>query len=102
MRSSAAKPKAEPAKEKPLTISDILETHLKLTLRIAFLESILDMCYENFSGHDGLEPKSLVLTQDGRRVPNDLVDSILSEINKNMLEPSQNELKKLNSIKVQK
>lgn len=106
MRSSAVKTQktATPKvlKPKELSVSDLLERHADVTLKIAFIESILDMCKENFASHDGLEPKNLVLTHDGRKVPNSVIDSIFTEIEKNMLEPLQNELKKISSIKVTK
>lgn len=102
MRSSAAKkePVVETPKTKTVSVSDLLKRHSDLTLRISFIESILEMCTESFSYHDGLEPKNLVLTQDGRRVPNDVVDTILNEITKTMLKPAQDELRKISSIKV--
>lgn len=100
MRSSAAKKEAVLEKPKTTSVSELLKRHSDLTLRIAFIESILEICTESFSYHDGLEPKNLVLTQDGRRVPSDVVDTILNEITKTMLKPSQDELRKISSIKV--
>lgn len=102
MRSSAAKKEttAEPIKAKTVSVAELLKRHSDLTLRISFIESIVEMCTESFSYHDGLEPKNLVLTQDGRRVPSDVVDSILNEITKTMLKPAQDELRKISSIKV--
>jgi hypothetical protein len=82
------------------TLRDLIERHNELTLRIEFINAVLDMSRESFAHHDGLEPKNIVITPDGRRVQEHMIESILLEMQTKILDPLQNELKRLNSKKV--
>ncbi len=83
-----------------VTIKELVQKHNDLTLKVTFLEAVLELAKENFGQHDGLEPKSMVITSDGRRVPEVMVESLLNQIEKTLLQPLQNELDKLDSKKV--
>jgi hypothetical protein len=87
-------------KEETISIKQLIDKHNDLTLRVTFIQAVLDITRQNFGQHDGLEPTNLVVTSDGRRVPEAMIQSIINEIDKLLLVPSQNELKKLESRKV--
>ena len=87
-----------PAKKKSL--EEFIHRHAELTLEIAFIEAVVETSNENFAHHDGLEPKSLVVTSDGRRVPEDVVSSCIEEIKRLALSPRLKELDKLKKVKI--
>jgi hypothetical protein len=87
-------------KEETTSIKQLIDKHNELTLRVTFVQAVLDITRQNFGQHDGLEPANLVVTSDGRRVPEAMIQSIINEMDKLLLVPSQNELKKLESRKV--
>ena len=87
-----------PAKKKSL--EELIRRHAELTLEIAFIEAVVETSNENFAHHDGLEPKSLVVTSDGRRVPEGVVSSCIDEIKRLALNPRLKELEKLKKVKV--
>lgn len=96
-----AKPK--PVKEQKIpqvTIKELVQKHNDLTLKVTFLEAVLELSRENFGQHDGLEPKNMVITSDGRRVPEVMIESLLTQIEKALLQPLQQELQKLDAKKV--
>jgi len=89
-----------PRKQKTKSLQDLIHRHGDLTLEIAFIEAVLETSNENFAHHDGLEPKSLVVTSDGRRVPESVVGSCIDEIRALMLAPRLKELDKLKKVKI--
>jgi hypothetical protein len=82
------------------SLADVVERYNDVTLMVAFLEAILELCNEHFAYHDGMEPKSIVVSLDGRRVPEHMISEMLSKIEKEQLAPLQKELDKLNKQKV--
>ena len=82
------------------SLSEIVDRYNDVTLMVAFLEAVLELCNEHFNYHDGMEPKSIVVSLDGRRVPERIITDILSKIEKEQLNPLQKELDKLNKQKV--
>lgn len=82
------------------SLSKVIARHNEITMLIAFYEAILETCEENFVYRDGLEPKSLVVTNDGRRVPEDMISEVLSTVRKTLLNPLERELSQLNKKKV--
>ena len=82
------------------SLAKVIERHNEITLLIAFYEAVLETCEENFVYRDGLEPKSLVVTNDGRRVPEDMISSVISKIRTTLLTPLEKELNQLNKKKV--
>lgn len=94
------KKRAAKSKTSRTSLVQIIERHNEITLLIAFYEAVLETCEENFVYRDGLEPKSLVITNDGRRVPEDMISKVLTEIKSTLLIPLQDELTQLNKKKV--
>ena len=82
------------------SLADVVERYNDVTLMVAFIEAILELCNEHFAYHDGMEPKSIVVSLDARRVPEHMISEILSKIEKEQLTPLQKELDKLNKQKV--
>ena len=88
------------AKEESRRFSELISSYNETTLKVAFIDAVLSMATENFLMHDGLEPPNMVVTDDGRRVPEELIQSILLEIKDTMYAPLIDELKSLGEIKV--
>jgi len=82
------------------SLIDLIHKHNEITLRIAFFEAVLDLCRSTFEYQDGVEPESLVMTEDGRAVGADLVTRALAEIETNSLSPLRKELEKLSKVKM--
>jgi len=89
-----------PRRSTKKSLDELIHRHAELTLEVAFIEAIIETSHENFAHHDGLEPKSLVVTNDGRRVPEDVVSSCIEELKKTILGPRIKELDKLKKVKV--
>lgn len=87
-------------KKSATSLNEVIMRHGELTLQIAFVEALLELATEHFAHHDGLEPKSLVLTNDGRRVPETTVAVVINEIRGEILAPLNRELDKLKKVKV--
>lgn len=88
------------AKPQQQSLKDMLVRHNDLTLQIAFVEALLGLCRETFEYQDGVEPESLVITDDGRQVGSDVVTRVLSEIELNSLTPLKKELERLSKVKM--
>jgi hypothetical protein len=82
------------------SLAEVVERYNDVTLTVAFIEAILELCNEHFAYHDGMEPKSIVVSLDGRRVPEPMITDILAKIKDQQLVPLQKELAKLNKQKV--
>ncbi len=89
-----------PPRKVKKSLQDLIHRHADLTLEIAFIEAVLETSNENFAHHDGLEPKSLVVTSDGRRVPESVVAACIDEIRASLLAPRIKELDKLKKVKI--
>lgn len=84
----------------PKTLNEVIERHQKLTLQQAFVDAVITMAEEQFAYYDGLEPMNLVVTDDGRRVPSEVVDEILATIKESVQLPIKDELEKLSKVKI--
>jgi hypothetical protein len=91
---------AAKSKKAAKTLDEVIARHADVTLKIAFVEAVLELSIEHFAHHDGLEPKSIVLTNDGRRVPETTVASVIEELRAAILDPLNAELDELKKIKV--
>jgi hypothetical protein len=89
-----------PRKKKALSLDDVIRRHSEVTLQIAFVEALLDMSNEHFVHHDGLEPRSLVVTSDGRRVPEDVINKTIADVKDKLLNPLNKELARLKKVKL--
>ena len=89
-----------PTRSKKRSLASIVERYNSVVLEISFYEAILELCNEHFAYHDGMEPKSIVVSLDGRRVPEEMITEILNTIHKTHLTPLLKELDKLNKQKV--
>ena len=85
---------------KKQSLDTLIKRHAELTLEIAFIEAVVETSNENFAHHDGLEPHSLVVTSDGRRVPEAVVSECIEEIKDKILAPRVKELEKMKRVKV--
>ena len=94
------KPRARSRAAPKTPLSKVIARHNEITLLIALYEAVLETCEENFVYRDGLEPKSLIVTNDGRRVPEDMISDALSTIRSTLLTPLEKELNQLNKKKV--
>lgn len=93
-------PRKTRAKPKPKSLDDVIKRHNEVTLKLAFVEALLDMSNEHFVHHDGLEPKSLVVTSDGRRVPENIINSTIQEMKDKLQSPLVKELASLKKVKL--
>lgn len=82
------------------TLNEVIERHQRLTLQQAFIDAVITMAEEQFAYYDGLEPMNLVVTDDGRRVPSEVVDEILATIKEAVQAPIKDELEKLSKVKI--
>ena len=82
------------------TLNEVIERHQRLTLQQAFVDAVITMAEEQFAYYDGLEPMNLVVTDDGRRVPSEVVDEILATIKEAVQLPIKDELEKLSKVKI--
>ncbi len=82
------------------TLNEVIERHQRLTLQQAFVDAVITMAEEQFAYYDGLEPMNLVVTDDGRRVPSEVVDEILATIKETVQLPIKDELEKLSKVKI--
>lgn len=82
------------------SLSEVVERYNDVTLMVAFYEAILELINEHFAYHDGMEPKSIVVSLDGRRVPEHMITDIITKLKEQQLHPLQKELDKLNKQKV--
>jgi hypothetical protein len=89
-----------PAKSESVSIKALIEKHADLTMRLTFVQAVLEITKENFGQHDGLEPKNLVVTSDGRKVHETTIESTINDMERLLLKPLQDELKKLESRRV--
>jgi DNA-binding transcriptional regulator YbjK len=85
---------------KGMTLDQVMARHGDVTLRIALVEAALELMTEHFAHHDGLEPRSIVLTNDGRRVPEATVSLVIDEMRATLLDPLNKELEKLRKVKI--
>jgi hypothetical protein len=93
-------PRKTRAKPKAKSLDDVIKRHNEVTLQIAFVEALLDMSNEHFVHHDGLEPKSLVVTHDGRRVPETIINQTIQDLKDKLLNPLTKELASLKKVKL--
>ncbi len=96
----ATAPKKRRTRVTKKSLADVVKRYNEVTLKVAFYEAILELCREHFAYHDGMEPKSIVVSLDGRRVPEPMIAEILNVIKENQLTPLLKELEKLNKQKV--
>lgn len=89
-----------PKAQKAMSLDEVIKRHGEITLQIAFVEALLELATEQFAHHDGLEPKSIVLTNDGRRVPEATVAQVIDDVRSQTLAPLTKELDKLKKVKV--
>lgn len=82
------------------TLNEVIQRHQRLTLQQAFVDAVITMAEEQFAYYDGLEPMNLVVTDDGRRVPSEVVDEILATIKETVQLPIKDELEKLSKVKI--
>lgn len=88
----------KPASPKPTSLQDVINRHNNVTLEIAFMDALFEIVSERFCHHDGLEPQSLVLTSDGRRVPESVVISIMARLRDAIHAPLIKELDELKKV----
>lgn len=84
----------------PKTLNEVIERHQRLTLQLAFIEAVIGMAEEQFAYYDGLEPMNLVVTDDGRRVPSEVVDEVLATMREAIQVPVSDELEQLRKVKI--
>ncbi len=82
------------------SLAEMLSRHNDLTAKIAFMEALLDLCRSSFEYQDGVEPESLVVTDDGRPVGSDIVTELLTSVESSCLTPLRKELEKLSKVKL--
>lgn len=87
-------------RQRKKSLDEVIERHNVVTLKVAFVEALLDMSTEHFVHHDGLEPRSLVVTSDGRRVPESVINETLEELKTKLHAPLQKELASLKKVKI--
>ena len=88
----------KPAPVKATSLHDVIHRHNTVTLEIAFVDALFEIVSERFCHHDGLEPQSLVLTSDGRRVPESVVISIMARLRDAIHAPLIKELDELKKV----
>ena len=87
-------------RQKKKSLDEVIARHNEVTLKVAFVEALMDMSTEHFVHHDGLEPKSLVVTTDGRRVPEPVINDTLEELKTKLHAPLMKELASLKKVKI--
>lgn len=83
-----------------MNMKQLLQKHADLELRRAAAEECLTLIRSEFSSRDGIPPKSIVLTQDGKRVPPSTFNEILDQITNTVLFPILNEMSTLEEKKL--
>jgi len=81
-------------------VKELIKNHHDITLKLAFIDAVLSLSSENFMHHDGLEPPSMIITDDGRRVPEPVIQEMMDELKKRIRVPLEQELSKLNRVKL--
>lgn len=98
VRVSKAKARAPAPKKSAPSLKDVIDRHNTITLELAFVDALFETVSENFSHHDGLEPRSLVVTSDGRRVPEVVITSVMARVRDAIQSPLVKELDELKKV----
>jgi len=88
----------KPAAPKATSLRDVIERHNTVTLELAFIDALCETVSERFCHHDGLEPQSLVLTSDGRRVPEPVINHVMARLRDALHAPLTRELDELKKV----
>ena len=75
-----------------MNLRELMEQHADLQLRRAAIEECLALIRAEFSSRDGIPPNKIVLTEDGKRVPPAIFNSVLAEIADTVLAPVLEEM----------
>ena len=82
------------------TIEDVVRRYNELELEITAVEEVISLVEQEFSSRDGIQPKNIVVTDSGRRVPTQNFEIIVSQLRKLLLNPLKEERAKLKEMKV--
>jgi hypothetical protein len=83
-----------------LTLKGILDKHTHLDLMLTALEESINLIKSEFGSRDGLPPKNIVLTKDGKRVPPHIFSNILHTLEKEHVIPLRDEITHLEEMKI--
>ena len=82
------------------SLAEVIQEHHELNLRSAFIEALLDLASESFVQHDGLEPKSFVVTNEGVRVPEAVIEEVIDKIEEDLLLPLKARIQEIEETSV--
>lgn len=74
------------------TVQEIIQRYNELELEITALSEGLGLLEQEFCSRDNIQPKSIVVTEEGRRVPAEVFNALISELRIKMLKPLEEEL----------
>ena len=82
------------------TIEDVIRRYNELELEVTAVEEVIALVEQEFSSRDGIQPKNIVVTDSGRRVPTQNFGIIISQLRTLLLNPLKEERAKLKEMKV--
>lgn len=82
------------------TFADLLRERMDSQMMATVLDAILTIAEESFIKKDGQKPKNLLVTSDGKRIPPELIESVLAEVRTCLLEPLETKIKDLDQREV--
>lgn len=82
------------------TVERIIQRYNQLELEITAVEEVIALVEQEFGSRDGIQPKNIVVTDSGRRVPADNFSIILSQLRTLLLNPLKDERASLKDMKV--
>ena len=82
------------------TLEDVVRRYNELDLEITAVHEVIALVEQEFASRDGIQPKNIVLTDDGRRVPPQNFSIIISQIKTLILNPLKQERSDLKDMKV--
>lgn len=83
-----------------MNVKELLTKYAELDVRRAAIEEALVLIRAEFSSRDGVPPNKIVLTHDGKRVPPQIFNDLISDISALMLAPIDKELAALEDRKI--
>lgn len=83
-----------------MNVKDLLSKYAELNVKRAAVEEAIVLIRAEFSSRDGVPPNKIVLTHDGKRVPTQTFNDLISDIGLLILAPIDEELTALEDKKI--
>jgi len=83
-----------------MNVKQLLEQHRNLLLTKIVYEELLKWVESDFLSSDGMKAKNIMVTNDGLSVPEEIILSVVSSINSNLVHALDLEIAHIEAIKL--